>query len=443
MSRSLKISLPKPMRDLFDGPAEYRAAHGGRGSGKTRGFAKMAAIRAVQYASEGKTGLILCAREFQNSLDDSSMAEIKGAIRDEPDLEPLFDIGEKYIRTIDKRIEFKFVGLRHNTESLKSKSRILICWIDEAEPVAQMVWDKLLPTIREEGSEIWISWNPESENSPTDKMFRQNPPPTCKTVEVNWKDNPWFPKRLQSQMEWDRQRDPSKFQWVWQGGYRKQSDALVFNNWKVEHFDTPENVDRFYFGGDWGYAKDPSVLVRMFLDGRTLYIDHEAYAVGCEIDYLPALFAGSCPENVARDVSMAWTNPYNEAGVPGAYEWPIIADSARPETISYMRRKGFNIQAARKGAGSVDEGVEFIKSHDVVIHPRCKHTAQEFAVYSYKTDPRTDEVLPVLTDKDNHVIDSVRYALESTRRAAHNALPEGFMLGGDSAPIIGGLGRGY
>ncbi len=103
--------------------------------------------------------------------------------------------------------------------------------------------------------------------------------------------------------------------------------------------------------------------------------------------------------------------------MPGSRKWPIRADSARPETISYMNRQGFQIVSALKGAGSVEDGVEFLKSHDIVVHPDCRHTIDELSLYSYKVDKLTDEVLPVLEDKENHVIDALRYALEGARRS--------------------------
>lgn len=161
----------------------------------------------------------------------------------------------------------------------------------------------------------------------------------------------------------------------------------------MEDFETPADAE-FRFGADWGFAVDPTVLVRCFLKGRKLYVDQEAYRVGCEIDQTPALFDT----------------------IQGSRKWMITADSARPETVSYMRRQGFRIKAAIKGQGSLEDGVEFLRSFDIIVHPRCKHTADELALYSYKQDPLTNEILPILEDKNNHVIDALRYALEALRR---------------------------
>lgn len=143
--------------------------------------------------------------------------------------------------------------------------------------------------------------------------------------------------------------------------------------------------------------------------------------VGCEIDYCPFLFGGMDDKELQKLSPDAYealkAKNVQWRGIPGARKWPITADNARPETIAYMKRHGFPLmRPSIKGAGSVEEGVEFLQSYDIVIHPRCKHTVDEYTFYSWKTDPRTDEVIPVLQDKKNHVIDSDRYAIENVRR---------------------------
>ncbi len=150
-------------------------------------------------------------------------------------------------------------------------------------------------------------------------------------------------------------------------------------------------------GADWGFAVDPTVLVQCYIVGRKLYVPHEAYRVNCDIVDTPELFMS----------------------VPDTEKWPIVADSARPETISHMQKHGFpKIRPAIKGAKSVEEGIEFLKSYDIVVHPRCTHLIDELTLYSFKTDKLDDtKILPILEDKDNHVIDALRYACEGARRA--------------------------
>jgi phage terminase large subunit len=249
----------------------------------------------------------------------------------------------------------------------------------------------------------------------------ENPPPDSIVVETGWVDNPWLPVQLRAELDWDRQRDPEKYAHVWGGAYLRRSEARVFRNWRVAEFETPADA-RFYFGGDWGFSIDPSVMVRAWIDGRTLYIDREVYLIGCEIDFLPFLFGGCRDEELQKLNRSAWEAmpPAYRGwqGIEGSRKWPSIADSARPETIDYLKRHGFpKMEAATKGAGSVEEGVEFLRSYDIVVHPRCQHTIDELTCYSYKTDRMTDEVLPVLEDKDNHVIDALRYAVEKARRS--------------------------
>ena len=214
-------------------------------------------------------------------------------------------------------------------------------------------------------------------------------------VKINHMDNPFFPEVLRKEMEYDRSRDVEKYEHIWLGAYQRSSESRVFKNWTIEEFERPKGTV-YRLGADWGYSVDPSTLIRCSVEENRLYIDYEAYMVGCEIVNLPDLFDR----------------------VPESRKWFIRADSARPETISYMQKHGYpKMQAAQKGKNSVDEGITFLQSFDIVVHPRCVHTIDELKTYSYKRDTLTDEVLPVLEDKNNHVIDALRYACEGIRKA--------------------------
>lgn len=314
-------------------------------------------------------------------------------------LEREFEETEREIRgPNDSLIVFK--GLDGTSaDSLKSGEGYSRAWVEEAQTISQRSLQMMTPTFRRgpmmpNDPEMYFVWNPHSPKDPVEQLFNGHEPddPDFICVKATYYDNPWFPDDLRRDMERDRRRDPEKYAHVWLGEYAIRSEGAVFRNWRVAEFETPSNA-RFYFGADWGFSIDPTVLIRCWLEGRTLYVDHEAYRVGCEIDRTPALFDT----------------------VPGSRKWPIRADSARPETISFMKRAGFAISPAVKGPNSVEDGVEFLKSHDIVVHPRCRHTGDELSRYSYKVDKRTDEVIPVLEDKNNHVIDALRYALEGQR----------------------------
>lgn len=383
------IEIPKAFRFLYEGKARVRAAYGGRGSGKSHAFAQALVLKGRERQLR-----VLCCREIQLSLDQSVKQLLDDKIQ-ASGLREFYETTDKQIRGANGTL-FRFAGLRTNPESVKSAEGFDIAWVEEASTVSQRSIDLLTPTIRNPGSELWFTWNPNKNSDPIDTMLRASQAEVDWIVRrVQWFDNPWFPDVLRADMEGDRRRDPDKYAHVWLGEYQRNSEARVFQNWRVERFATPPGA-RFYFGADWGYSKDPTVLVRCFIDGRTLYVDREVYKVGCEIDQTPALFRT----------------------VPGSDLWPVCADSARPETISYMRNHGFpRITSAAKGPGSVADGVQFLKSYDIVVHPECRHTIDELALYSFKTDRLTGEVLPVLEDKKNHVIDALRYAIESLRRA--------------------------
>lgn len=224
----VKIQIPPKLIPVFLGPARYRGAFGGRGSAKSRTFAKMTAVRGYQWSKANEPGVIVCGREFMNSLDESSMAEVKAAIQSEPWLAAHYDIGEKYIRTKDGRIEYAFVGLRHNLDSIKSKARIRLLWVDEAEPVSGLAWSKAIPSVREHDSEVWLTWNPERKSSATNARFRDNPPNGAKIVEVNWRDNPWFPAVLEAERLEDMEKRPDQYDHVWEGDYVKVFEGAYY-----------------------------------------------------------------------------------------------------------------------------------------------------------------------------------------------------------------------
>lgn len=252
-----RIEMPAVLVPVFDGDADVRGAYGGRGSGKTRTFAKMTAVRALMWSQMGDEGIILCGRQFMNSLADSSLEEIKAAIRETPWLVPHFDIGEKYVRTADGRISYSFAGLDRNIDSIKSKARIKLAWVDEAEPVTEEAWVKLIPTLREEDSELWITWNPERDNSPTHKRFRESTNPRYKVVPCNWRDNPWFPAVLDRKRLEDAKERPDSYDHIWEGAFISVVEGAYYASAL-----TQARAD----GRIGRVAADPLMTIRLFAD---------------------------------------------------------------------------------------------------------------------------------------------------------------------------------
>lgn len=392
----------------------YKGARGGRGGAKSHHFAqqtvKASIVRHTRQA---------CLREVQNSIKDSVKQLIEDKIA-KFDLAPLFHVTEQEIVGPNDSLMI-FRGLRKQTAgNIKSLEGFTDAWYEEAQTLSQRSLDLATPTFRT-NSQQSFSWNPYLPDDPVDKFFEDNyyidghEDFIC--VHATYEDNPFFPDELRRDMERDQKRDPERYDHIWNGGYLKNAEARVFKNWRVESFDTPARAD-FLHGADWGYSIDPTVLVRGFVGrwefgkaipdatGRTLFIDRECYKIGVELDHTPQLF---------------------DTLVPGffgaAREWPIIADSSNPQAISYLKRHHYpNIKAAVKGPNSIKEGVTFLQSYDIVVHPRCSHTRDELTHFVYKTDPHTQLILPVLDDKKNHVIDSLRYMVEPLRRPRRHTI---------------------
>jgi len=339
---------------------------------------------------------VLCAREIQNSIEESVHKLLSDQI-------VALGLADRYKVTQRGIVgtngtDFIFAGLKTNITKIKSMEGIDIVWIEEAEKVSKNSWQTLIPTIRKPGSEIWITFNPDEETDPTYARFVSSPPPDAIVRKVNWRDNPYFPEELRREMEYLKSVDYDAYLHVWEGECRKRSDAQILNGkWVVEWFEPQPGWDGPYYGADWGFANDPTAAVRMWVNltdprGPELMIEHEAYGLRVDIDKTPELFDG----------------------MPQAREHTIRADNARPETISYMQNHGYpSVVACSKWPGSVEDGITFLRSfRRIVIHTRCTHTAQEARLYSYKVDRLSGDVLAEIVDKHNHCWDAVRYGLE-------------------------------
>lgn len=378
-----RVNIPPAFKGLKR-RCRYKIYYGGRGSAKSWTVARVLILRAYKEKLR-----ILCARELQGSIADSVHKLLSDQI-EALGLRHFFHITHNSITSVSGS-EFLFKGLRHNVNEIKSTEGVDICWVEEAQRVSVGSWEVLIPTIRKEDSEIWITFNPDSEDDPTYKRFVVNEQPDAVVRKVNYDENPYFPATLRAEMEYCKRVDYDAYLHIWEGNPKTLSNAVIFRNKaRVAEFETHDDQEEFYYGADWGFAQDPTVLIRCYIRERTLYIDHEAYGIGVELDEIPQLFDA----------------------VPMARKYRIRGDSARPETISHLAHRGFDIVSVEKWSGSVEDGIAHIRSfEEVVIHERCKHTAEEFRLYSYKVDRITEEVLPIVVDKHNHCIDALRYAL--------------------------------
>ena len=388
---NINLKVANVYKPLWKNAKRRNYIYGGRGSGKSHDVAEYCLFRA--YQSKIK---VLCTRELQNSIADSVYSLLKNKIVD-MHLDFFFTVYKDRI-VGNNGSEFIFKGIHNNVSEIKSMENISIAWLEESQSLSRESIDVIVPTIRAPGSILIFTFNPYKDNDPI-YMEMKNATEDDLVIKANYSDNPWFPEELRLEMERDKKNDYQKYLWVWEGECLGLSDAQIFRGkYVVENFETPKNAD-FHFGADWGFANDPTTLVRSFIVGNDLYIDMCAGKVGCDLEDTPSLF--------------------NE--VQGSSIYPIYADSARPETISFMRSKHYNVIAAEKWNGSVEDGIQYLRSFSCIhIHERCKAIVEEFDLYQYKVDRQTGEILRVPVDKFNHYIDAIRYSLTVPMRSANN-----------------------
>jgi phage terminase large subunit len=215
-----KVEFPQKLSILFDS-ARYKVLYGGRGGAKSWGIA-----RALLIIGAKKTTRILCAREFQTSIRDSVHKLLSDQIVS-MGLVDFYEITQSSIRG-KNGTEFSFVGLKNNVANIKSYEGCDIAWIEEAQTTSKLSWNVLIPTIRKEGSEIWISFNPELETDETYQRFIVNPPENCIVQRINWSDNPWFPETLRLEKDSLFVRDREAYNTVWEGVCRQTVDGAIF-----------------------------------------------------------------------------------------------------------------------------------------------------------------------------------------------------------------------
>jgi phage terminase large subunit len=402
----------------------YKGAKGGRGGGKSHEFAAMA----VEEMVCDPQLRFVCIREVQRSLRYSAKSLVESKIK-ALGVEAHFDVLQTEIRRRGGTGVMIFEGMQdHTADSIKSLENFGRAWVEEAQSISKRSLDLLLPTIRAKGSEVWFSWNPEMPEDPVDQLFQglagEAFPLGPGVVEggnftlihANYTQNPFLAEEAPEALEEaERMRalDADAYEHIWLGGYNEKSDSKVLaGKYVQEDFTVPtvQHVTRHgdkvqkpvwdgpYLGADHGFAMDPRTLVKCWIGAhgswgpRCLYIERESYHVRLDIDRT--------------------ANKWHE-DVPGFADYVVRAEGAEPGTNNYLRRNGVpKIEDVKKWAGSVEDGIAFLRSFDkIVIHSDCPHAYDEARLYSYKVDKHTGDIKPDIEDKHNHIWDAVRYAL--------------------------------
>jgi len=396
----LAIDTPRWALPLLN-PKRIKGAKGGRSSGKSHERIESA----VEAMIIDRDYQIVCIREIQKSLKYSAKKLFESKIV-KMGVAHLFEITQTEIRRRGGEGLVIFVGMQdHTADSIKSLEAFDLALCEEAQSLSKRSLELLIPTIRKDTSELWFIWNPDQPDDAVELLFkgelrvadiegRSLTGDDCEMIHVNYLENPWCPEVMKKEAAKMLKRDPEAHAHVWLGGYNTKSKAQIFaGRWRVDEFEPVHAWGAPLYGMDFGFSNDPTCFVRCWIHNNVLYIDQDAGRTGLELDNTAKYFADADPRVVKN---------------------AMRADSSAPQSISYLRRHGLpRIEGVKKWPGSVEEGVEFIKTFDeIVIHTRCKAMQDEARLYSYKIDKRTGDVQPEIVDDFNHRWDAVRYALQ-------------------------------
>lgn len=398
----MNVQFPDKLQCLFE-PSRYKVLYGGRGGAKSWGVARALLILGAQ-----KPTRILCAREFQNSISESVHALLSDQVK-ALGLSGFYEVQNSTIRG-KNGTEFYFAGLRHNVTKIKSFEGVDIVWCEEAQTISKSSWDTLIPTIRKEHSEIWITFNPMLETDETYQRFVAHPPENAKIIRINWSDNPWFPEVLRQEMESLKARDPDAWLTVWEGHCKQTLDGAIFAN-EVRAATTDNRFTRVPY--------DQSKPVHTFWDlGRA---DKTAIwfaqIVGFEfrlIDYYE-----NQGHALAHYLKHLQTKPYvyGDTWLPHDAENELLASE---RTIAQQARAaGFKVRITPKV--SINDGINAART----IFGACWFDAEKCADgiqclrnYRYDVDPDTQQFSQKpLHDWASHGADAFRYLAVALREA--------------------------
>lgn len=391
----LDLEFPEKLGFLFE-PSRYKVLYGGRGSGKSWGVA-----RALLTIGIHKPIRVLCARELQNSITDSVHALLADQIKT-IGIEPFYEIQNTVIYG-KNGTEFLFAGLKHNITKIKSFEGVDLCWVEEAQTVSKSSWDTLIPTIRKENSEIWITFNPELDSDETYKRFVVHPPSNAVVQKVNWSDNPWFPQVLKDEKDDLKERDLDAYLNVWEGNTRQVLDGAVYanelrkaqeeNRIKDVHIDLTIPVSTFW---DLGWSDLNSIwFVQTVPGGEVRVVD----------------FYQNCQKTIDHYVQVLQTKgyTYRDHWLPHDAEHKNMTGKSVKDIMQNM---GLPIRITPKL--SIADGINaarMLMNRCYFDQIRCAEGLQALRHYRYEVDPDTKLFSKTpLHDQNSHAADAWRYA---------------------------------
>lgn len=397
----MNAEFPEKLKALF-APARYKCAHGGRGSAKSWGFARALLIMGAQ-----KPLRILCTREVQKSIKDSVHRLLSDQVQ-ALGLGQFYEVLENEIRGRNGTV-FLFAGLaQHTVESIKSFEGVDIVWIEEAQVVTKRSWDVLTPTIRKEGSEIWLSLNPDMESDETYQRFVARPPAGALVIQMNWRDNPWFPEVLERERLDTKQRDPDDYDNIWEGVPKRVAVGAIYRL-EVERMYADRRVRAVAYDPllpvdtvwDLGWAD--SMSIGMFQRNRT--------EVRC-IDYIE-------DSNHMLDwyVAQMEKRPYRWGKDFIPHDGGTRDYKTGKSTQELLKALGRKVEVLTRGG--IEEGIKATRMlfpRVYIDEDKCERLLECLKRYRRMIPVNTGEPAGPLHDEFSHGADMFRYAAQAVER---------------------------
>jgi phage terminase large subunit len=306
----MQIKIPKKLLPIFSSKKRFIVLYGGRDSSKSHSVARLLVIKSMQEKC-----LILCTRYIQKSIATSSYALIVKIIH-EYGFEKEFDIIATEIRCLRTGSVFQFEGLYQNLDNIKSKEGVKYCWVEEARTISYDAWRILIPTLRMEGSQFFITFNPDQTTDPVYDLFITHQHPEALVIKIDYHENPFLSTTSKTEIEYMRLNNPEDFKWIYGGNCRETTEARILHNIVIHDFDLDQARQQLY-GGDWGFI-DPCSITQSYVNNNELFIYREFYETGLDPDMIKDKYS-----------KLEW--------IRGQH---IIADSSRPELIRMCNNMG-------------------------------------------------------------------------------------------------------
>lgn len=393
MTKKIQITTNRVFLPAHKTDARYRILYGGSGSGKSHYVAQEIILNMLSCGDYSYLAVRKTARSIRHSVFKLLTDTIK-----EYDLTDCFHIKESdmSLRSVTGS-ELITSGL-DNVEKLKSVANINRIWIEEATEITESDFNQLdlrLRGMSKIGHQLTLTFNPISELHWLKKSFFDIGRPSTFILKTTYEDNEFLDEQYKKTLAELEKQDYQYFR-IYALGEWGTLGNLIYTNWEKQ--DLTEQIEQFdnHFNGlDWGFADDPTAFVRVHHDKRTktIYIVDEFYKRGLFIDDI----ATELKEIIGNEL--------------------ITCDSSEPRSIADLKRNGIKALGAKKGAGSVEHGIKWLQGHKIIVNENCTNFIKELTTYKWRED-KDGNTIPQPLDKDNHLLDALRYALEGEMRVS-------------------------